>query len=1207
MPSSTQSNKRDSGFFTLVRRPFERKKRASHTEDQDGNAQIQSRPQESLATTRHAGHDVRTTPNPEVVPAALQEVYEAASRHRIDHANGEVHPPNRPFSEQELKNIFSGAPHFILEKGVNSTWYPHVLFPWDENVSVQNLRDRKPFHHPSHTLSTLHAHLPVCQGGVTSNDNSHGTAVLPTFDLGVFEVPNMLSARAKEPGCIGFRTYLELPIAHASRYTAFTPPSPRRRYIFPQALPSLKNGLYAFCRTQTSPKREEVLRGGPTVWRRLGVRPIPIKTVALRLEQLGELRQDVMFRCQQTNVMDQEKVAELNDQLFSDFLYPLPKDMENSVPAKRGSLKYQIWVLLQVLLVKGVWIDFSLVEWRIRAGQLLWAVPPYQDGDLADIPKEENEDIERRWFLFQLLLTAELVLRFDAALKLGFLGRSTRFLITPRDINQLNELRTPQIDWGIICAHRAIDHLRFKHDAPKVVVGEPRDDDEHKGPRIPQRFLPKMYKGGIRPDSALRCRVLPREPTEQMEGLLVFAKALQWPQVELLEQNLRAKLEVALSDEEEMSWSFDNALRTASILFAPKPCQPEDMYIKSTTSRFLHLQVPPEGVDYNAHYLGGWAARSWLTGFVVPGESAYHLLMAALLENDPLALKRLGPVADVYGGFVYAGRSWWSKFSIIGRVLSTFSAHAISMGWLSSKVLPRDDDGLEIRNSWIQVDARDDHAPPGEARIQQGSKILLESSPLGAEGDLTPGAFSLPLDTPGSDSQGMKVVLKRLTLSRPPGDEPQEDNKPLKGAGLLSFTTQSGQLSPRLVHMPLTFNVQFISSYTCLPPPGYAAQAGSTHAPGARYRAHTPLELGDEYNRDGDLGETALLARKVQPGGPARLPAHPLHTASYPYSFIPVTWLAKMAMLHEMRRQATFMAAPEDFLAFADPQRRRRRSAGVGVGEGAGRAETYIVDARGSLAKEAYARACIPPVVSTGYAPKGRYLSLNGMKTYVTGPESAQHAILVVYVVVKRPPDIFGFFPQTLQGADIVAHADPDREYRVFMPDFFDGAPADISWYPPQTDDQKQKLGHFFETKAPPPNTLARIAGVVAEANALAAGGSGFKAWGMMGYCWGGKITSLAAAKDSLFKAAVQCHPAMVDPKDAEEVTIPMAVLASMDEDAEVIDQYKKNLRVPHHVQTWSTQIHGWMAARGDLADPDVKKEYENGYRAVLAFFHDHM
>lgn len=74
-------------------------------------------------------------------------------------------------------------------------------------------------------------------------------------------------------------------------------------------------------------------------------------------------------------------------------------------------------------------------------------------------------------------------------------------------------------------------------------------------------------------------------------------------------------------------------------------------------------------------------------------------------------------------------------------------------------------------------------------------------------------------------------------------------------------------------------------------------------------------------------------------------------------------------------------------------------------------------------------KACctIPPVVSEGYKPKGEYITINGLKTYATGPSSAKSALLVIY-------DIFGFFPQTLQGADILAHSDKEHQYQVFMP-----------------------------------------------------------------------------------------------------------------------------------------------------------------------------
>lgn len=202
--------------------------------------------------------------------------------------------------------------------------------------------------------------------------------------------------------------------------------------------------------------------------------------------------------------------------------------------------------------------------------------------------------------------------------------------------------------------------------------------------------------------------------------------------------------------------------------------------------------------------------------------------------------------------------------------------------------------------------------------------------------------------------------------------------------------------------------------------------------------------------------------------------------------------------------------------------------------------------------------------------------------------------------------DIFGFFDQTIQGADILATSS-EQKYRVFIPDFFEGQPADLSKFPPQTDEDKKYLANFFQTKAAPPNTLSKIPNIVAEANKLAPGGNGFESWSILGYCWGGKIANLAVGKENTtFVAAVQCHPAMVDPNDAKEVTVPMAMLPSKDEDPSAVQAYQKNLQVPNYVETFPTQIHGWMAARSNLEDAEVRKEYERGYKTALDFLHKH-
>lgn len=77
----------------------------------------------------------------------------------------------------------------------------------------------------------------------------------------------------------------------------------------------------------------------------------------------------------------------------------------------------------------------------------------------------------------------------------------------------------------------------------------------------------------------------------------------------------------------------------------------------------------------------------------------------------------------------------------------------------------------------------------------------------------------------------------------------------------------------------------------------------------------------------------------------------------------------------------------------------------------------------------------------------------------------------------------------------------------------------------------------------------------------------------------------------------------MLDPEEAKSVTVPMCVLASKDEDSAEVSSFGANLRVPKHIQTFEDQIHGWMAARGDLNDPAVSERYREGYQTVLEFF----
>jgi len=247
------------------------------------------------------------------------------------------------------------------------------------------------------------------------------------------------------------------------------------------------------------------------------------------------------------------------------------------------------------------------------------------------------------------------------------------------------------------------------------------------------------------------------------------------------------------------------------------------------------------------------------------------------------------------------------------------------------------------------------------------------------------------------------------------------------------------------------------------------------------------------------------------------------------------------------------------------------------------------------MATQSHACCTVPPV-QIEYTPKGKYIEVEGLKTYATGSTDAKRGIIVVY-------DIFGYYPQTLQGADILAHGDHEQPYQVFMPDLFGENACPIEWYPPDNPDKEKKIGEWFGKYAQPPDHLPKLKKIVEKLKSE----RGIDTWAVLGYCWGGKIANVLSQGESLFKAGASVHPAMVDTGDAEKLSIPFAMLPSGDEDKEACEKHKAAQKTPGILEFFPTQVHGWMAARADLKKEDVKKEYERGYKVLLDFYHDHV
>lgn len=145
------------------------------------------------------------------------------------------------------------------------------------------------------------------------------------------------------------------------------------------------------------------------------------------------------------------------------------------------------------------------------------------------------------------------------------------------------------------------------------------------------------------------------------------------------------------------------------------------------------------------------------------------------------------------------------------------------------------------------------------------------------------------------------------------------------------------------------------------------------------------------------------------------------------------------------------------------------------------------------------------------------------------------------------------------------------------MPDWFEGKPADLSWYPPDTEEKKKQLMTFISGTAALDKVVPRIPKVVQELNKQY---PNIEKWGVVGYCWGAKVVALSTGEGTPFKVAAQCHPALIDPQDAKNVTVPICILPSKDENPKEIQDFAANLKVKNYVETFHDQVHGWLGAR---------------------------
>lgn len=173
--------------------------------------------------------------------------------------------------------------------------------------------------------------------------------------------------------------------------------------------------------------------------------------------------------------------------------------------------------------------------------------------------------------------------------------------------------------------------------------------------------------------------------------------------------------------------------------------------------------------------------------------------------------------------------------------------------------------------------------------------------------------------------------------------------------------------------------------------------------------------------------------------------------------------------------------------------------------------------------------------------------------------------------------DLFGYCPQTYQGADILA-TQGSEPYIVFVPDFIGSdRAAQHDWFLPNADQKAlQDLLAIVTSQQ-------MMAGIHATVAALRSDGNyaHVQRWAGVGFCWGSKGVSLIATQgdQSLLDVTAHTSPSRLDPEEAKTITVPTLMLTSNAEDESIVESHYGNLKGPKDLERFD-EIHGFMSAR---------------------------
>ncbi|KEQ72771.1 hypothetical protein M436DRAFT_47721 [Aureobasidium namibiae CBS 147.97] len=709
----------------------------------------------------------------------------------------------KQLSHEDLVNYFAGAPEFEIR-----SLRPRVSYRWKLDEESGEPQDFVDVSHRTFEAATLRRRERTRQLRDLVAEDAEG-------QIPMMEVPNMLSLNGNEPGTIGLEYFLQMPLADSKRCAededeAF----------------QAKRQLLA-----TSPEDLEL-------------RPLNLEYLIHRLREIGDSRHPRSTDEHHERKRGNRTADELHTELFSNLLVE-PEREEDDPPFT--NLEGQVVALARVLVTTKTWYDFSLVEHRIRLGQILWPSTDYDDESANDV-EDPATPSERDILLLQIALACELLIRVELS---GF--PTSGF--------------SRKLRWDLVLAQRFLDSINI---APKTSA-----EDESPCRNSFMSIASFVTARESLDEPRTEPIMFPRHEKRQVAGLLRFAEALAWPHTEEIQERFAERVRRHSRDAGRFG-VYGAALGTPSQVLAQSNYfaqQKRPQVGRTATAQSLQL-LPASAYGADAFDLGGWLSRSWLTGFVLPGESTSHLLISTLLENSPSAVAALGDAANLYQGFVYKSRSYWSKSCVVGRVIAAANGATDCMGWISCSSAP-----VDQRDGWANLEVKDlpNSATP---RISDSTVLAADSAFIPDEKiTVTDTEFTWPVDgftVLGNETQYLGFSLlptgTSFELSAAVASDELSPNDahlaPIPtSVACLEFSAKRNSSSrpPTKVTLPLLYDVHFISATPCFPNIS---------------RPSTPATTTSTSKSRSRSGTEALSKELPAP------PTHPLH-CSYAVEIIP--------------------------------------------------------------------------------------------------------------------------------------------------------------------------------------------------------------------------------------------------------------------------------------------------------------------------------